>query len=700
MIQTKKYLALFVCLLLFVSSWGQTQWFEKSKLVETGVYYYPEAWPEVQWERDLSNIKKLGFEFTHFAEFSWAMLEPEEGKYDFAWLDKAVALADKHGLKVVLCTPTPTPPLWLTRKYPEVLLEKENGQKLDHGGRQHYSWSSVKYRELCTKIVSEIAKHYGNDKRIWGWQINNEPSHYGVDDYSEQVRVRFGQWLKKKYSSLDTMNKAWGNSFWSQTIDNWENVFIPNPTTSNNGLNPHGWLDFKRFSAAECADFVKLEADILRRYARKEQFVTTNFNYFFDDIDPWLSDKYLDFLSYTMYPVGGGYSNNWGYGSQYFRVGSADRISFANDFFRYKKGFTGVMEMQPGQVNWGLYNPQPLPGIIRAWLWNAYAGGCKFVCTYRYRQPLYGNEQYHNGIVGPDGVSLSRGGKEYVQFINEVEQLRKQYKPETKPPAEWLARKTAILWNWDNYWNTQSHPLTTQWNPERVLYKYNEAVKSVGAPVDYIDEATDFSTYKVLVAPMFQLVDKALIEKWKRYVNEGGHLILTPRVAQKDKNGHLWEATYGAVIEELTGSKLEGTDMLPENKIANVLSGNKTYQWNNWADIWSTGNDINVIATYSDQFYKGKAAAFNRMIGKGTVSVIGIDSEDGVFEKDIIRKIYETNGLKPLPLPSGLMMEWNDGFFIAINYNSDKNVIVPISSKAKLIIGSKILKPGEVAVWQ
>lgn len=155
---------------------AQSTWFNDKDLALTGVYYYPEHWDESQWERDFKQMHDLGFEFTHFAEFAWAQLEPEEGKFDFAWLDKAVALADKYKLKVVMCTSTATPPVWLSRKYPEILIKYEDGTLLDHGARQHASFASPRYRELSYKMIEKLAQHYGNDPRIVGWQLDNEPA--------------------------------------------------------------------------------------------------------------------------------------------------------------------------------------------------------------------------------------------------------------------------------------------------------------------------------------------------------------------------------------------------------------------------------------------------------------------------------------------------------------------------------------------
>src|SRR5665647_2366755 len=156
----KKTILIGLAMACFTMSYAQKQFFKAEKMVETGVYYYPEAWNPEQWDRDFKKMADMGFEFTHMAEFAWAQIEPTEGVYDFKWLDKALELAAKHNLKVIMCTPSATPPVWLTRKYPEVMVEMPNGQTAQHGTREQYSWSSPKYRELTTKVVEAMAKHY------------------------------------------------------------------------------------------------------------------------------------------------------------------------------------------------------------------------------------------------------------------------------------------------------------------------------------------------------------------------------------------------------------------------------------------------------------------------------------------------------------------------------------------------------------
>ena len=339
-----------------------SSWFNDKELTLTGVYYYPEHWDESQWERDFKRMHELGFEFTHFAEFAWAQLEPEEGRYDFAWLDKAVALAAKYDLKVIMCTSTATPPVWMSRKYPEILLKNEDGTVLDHGARQHASFASPLYRELSYKMIEKLAQHYGNDSRIVGWQLDNEPA--VQFDYNPKAEQAFRDYLRAKYNhNIQLLNDAWGTAFWSEAYSSFDEITLPKRVQMF--MNHHQILDYRRFAAAQTNDFLNEQCLLIRKYA-KNQWITTNYIPNYDEGHIGGSPA-LDFQSYTRYMV---YGDNEGIGRRGYRVGNPLRIAWANDFFRPIQGTYGVMELQPGQVNWGSINPQPLPGAVRLWMWS------------------------------------------------------------------------------------------------------------------------------------------------------------------------------------------------------------------------------------------------------------------------------------------------------------------------------------------
>ena len=688
----KKRLLAMVCGCLFCGGiFAQHTWFNDKDLTLTGAYYYPEHWDESQWERDLKQMHELGFEFTHFAEFAWAQLEPQEGVYDFSWLDRAVALAAKYDLKVVMCTSTATPPVWLSRKYPEILLKSEDGTVQDHGARQHASFASPVYRKLAYRMIEELARHYGNDSRIIGWQLDNEPA--VQFDYNQAAEEAFREFLKEKYHyNIQELNAAWGTAFWSEVYSRFEEITLPK--TAQMFMNHHQILDYRRFAAKQTNDFLNEQCRLIKKYA-KNQWVTTNY---IPDYDKGHigGSKDLDFVSYTRYMV---YGDNEGIGRRGYRVGNPLRIAMANDFFRPVNGTYGVMELQPGQVNWGSINPQPLPGAVRLWLWSVFAGGSDFICTYRYRQPLYGTEQYHYGIVGTDGVTVTPGGREYEQFMKEIRLLRKDYCPKEDKPETYLKRKTAILWNPENYWSIDRQKQNATWNTFAHVDKYYRTLKSYAAPVDFISEEKDFSQYPVMIVPAYQLAEKKLVARWKKYVEEGGNLVLTCRTAQKDRFGRLPEAPFGSMIDELTGNHIEFYDLLLPQDPGQVKMDEKVYTWNTWGEILQPGASNEVWATYTNEFYEGKPAVTFRKLGKGSVTYIGVDSSDGALERQVLDKLYSRLQIEVMNLPYGVTMEYRNGLGIVLNY-SDQPYQFALPQGVKVLIGTPNIATAGVLVFK
>ena len=635
----------------------------------------------------------MGYEFVHLAEFAWYKMEPVEGKYDFSWLDKVVNLCAKNNLKIVMCTPSATTPTWMRVNYPETFIMDGHYIRAENGTRGLNSTVNLKYRMFVGKIVSELAKHYGQSKNVIGWQIDNEPP--AIADYSPDSQEAFRKWLRDKYQTVEALNLAWGTAFWSQWFTNFDEVVIPNTTLVGWwGNNPHALLDFKRYCADCQADCLDFQAGILREHILDSQYITTNYTAICTGADPRRTKK-LDFAAYTAYPNGG--SAN--IGENGFRLGDSKSILFAAEYYKSVGGVSGVMEIQPGPVNWGSYNPLLLPGTVRMWLYHTFAAGGKLACSYRFRQINYSSEQYHAGIMKPDGVTLSPGGKEYIQFMKEVKLLRKEYKPNSKVPEKLAVKSTAILWNLENYWAIDRQKLTYQWDTWNYPVKFLELTKSLGAPTKVISEETDFSKYKFLIVPAYDLADAALVKKWKNYVANGGHLILTCRTATRNRDGHIWEGEWAAPLSNLIGAHLESTDMLSAYKNGTVSMGAANYKWNNWADLLSADKGTEVLATYDSEFYKGKAAVVRNKIGKGTVTYIGVDTDDSKLEKNILNQIYKATGAITEDYPEGIYTYWRDGFYFAVNYSSN-DYAMNLSANAKILVGEKILKPAGVLVWK
>lgn len=670
--------------------------FPPAELMNLGVYYYPEAWPATQWARDLANIRKLGMEFVHMGEFAWTFMEPEDGRFDFDWLDRNVQLAHAQGLKIVLCTPTPTPPIWLSEKHPEILMVDAAGRRQQHGTRQHACWSSGKYREHVARITHELGRRYGRDARIWGWQLDNELSHYGKEPcFCDACQAKFRRWLEQKYQSIDALNRDWGNAFWSQRYQRFDQIRLPNEKEFPAQFNPHHMLDAQRWFAAEAADYLRFQTAILRSHGGAGQWVTTNYMHSFPAINPALNAGDFDVVSWTLYPVHGAANR----GPLGFRLGDASILTFAADFHRSLNGRHGIMELQPGQVNWGEVNPQPYPGAVHLWIMRAFAAGAKFVCTYRYRQPLSGAEMYHYGLAGPDGVTPTNGGEQYAQAMRDIVALRKAAQPGTPPPPAYAARRAAILYGHDVRWDIDNHKQNKAWDTYEHLLKYHRALKRVGAPVDVITEEKDFSAYAFLVAPAYQLLDRELVARWTTFVQNGGHLILSCRTGQKDRRGHLWEAGWAEPIHDLIGGRIKFYDTLPPPNLAHVAAGEARHPWFTWGDVLEPRPGTQSLATYSDQYYAGEVAAMTRPLGRGTVTYIGVDSQTGSLESQLVREVYARAKIPTEDLAEGFLVDWRDGLWIATNH-TEQSQRAPIPAGAKVLIGQRDVPIAGVTVWQ
>lgn len=676
----------------------------KDNLMPGGVYYYPEAWKKEQWARDIRKMKELGFEFVHMGEFAWAKMEPKEGQFDFGWLDFCVNECQKNGLMVVLCTPTPCPPSWLTAKHPEVFVVNEEGRAWQHGTRLAVSYTHPVYLQYVNKIIDQLASRYGKNPTVIGWQLDNEP-HYGpLYDYSAHSEQRFVEWLKLKYKdNLDSLNYHWASMFWSVDVSDWSHVKLPNRKTNSLDASPHAMLDYQLFNAEELAKGLRHQANRLRKGIDPKQWITTNFAYnkFLPSVDPFLNKGDLDFASHTMYLTNT--YLNYAKDKLAFRLGSGMEISFAQELTESISGQTGIMELQPGQINWGAYNAQPYPGAVRMWVWHSFGMGEKFACTYRYRQPLVGGEQYHNGIMETDGITVARGGKEFVQALQEIKSLKK-INPKPSPDLE--SRRTAFLWKMGNLMDMENGKHTQQWNSWQHFFTYYENLKTMGCPVTFWQENDVFNpkTHPFLVAPAYQLMDYKLVAKLKQYVEAGGNLVLSVRSGQKNPSGHLWEGPLQAPILDLIGANIKYVDQLPPGISGKISFDGKSHDWTVWADVLELqnqpkyGQKAEVWGSHEDQFFAGNPALVHRKIGSGTVTYVGAWSNEQDLERLVLRKLYEKSGAKILNNPRYVFTDYRDGYWVTVNYTSVP-VQSPIPPNGKIVFGKKEVGPGEVCVW-
>jgi beta-galactosidase len=357
-----------------------------------GVCYYPEHWPEDLWEDDLDRMLEHGLEVIRIAEFAWNKFEPEESVFTFEFFDRFLELADNKGMRVIFCTPTATPPAWLTEKYTEVLNASMDGTLYRHGMRRHYNYNSLVYREFTKRIVEKLASHYGSHPAIIGWQIDNELNCEMNVFYSKSDHKAFRLYMKDKFKTLDALNDAMGTAFWNQTYSSWEEIYLSRPNNQNYN-NPHMALEEKRFFSQSTISFCKLQSDIIRKYVPKEIFITTNG--IFGHVDSHeMTDTALDFITYDSYPNFAFETN-----TDPKRPGNMNDRNCSRNLTRVRSISSnfGIMEQQSGPGGWDfrIKQPAPKPGQMRLWTFQSIAHGADFISYFRWRTCWIGTEIYN-----------------------------------------------------------------------------------------------------------------------------------------------------------------------------------------------------------------------------------------------------------------------------------------------------------------
>jgi beta-galactosidase len=595
-----------------------------------GASWYPEQWPEARWDADLALMQAAGLRMVRVGEFAWSSLEPEEGRFTLDWLDRAIAAAAAHHIVVVLGTPTDAPPAWLTSKYPETLRVDENGRRLQHGERRQFSYTSVKYRELCRRIVEQLARRFGHNPDVIGWQIGNE---YTEDSFDPESRRLFHEWLQAKYQTLDALNRHWTTAYWSQTYDSWDEI----PMGSGRG-NPGLLLDYKRFVTDEWRSFQRNQLDAIRRDAEPRQFITTNLGGL-----GW-ADRFnrreiaadLDLISWDTY-VGQGHVDPY-------------RIGATHDLVRGWKGRNfWVMEMQPASVDWAGISNSLDKGETRAMVWEAVGHGADCVAFWQWRSALSGQEQYHGALVGPDGQPLP--------FYAEAQQTAAEF-AQAGPVFTGTAPESqvAILHDYDSRWAIDFHPQSRLYDQIDVLLGYYRALRDVTQSVDIVDPTFPLDAYKLVVAPSLNVIPPDLARHLADYVARGGHLVLGPRSGMKDEFNALNTECQPGPLAATLGGRVEQFYALLEDVPVTGDWGRGT------ATIWAeqlapAAPDTGVVMRYgaANGWLDGQPAVITRPVGRGTITYVGAVLDAGLMHAAASALVAAAGVDSPtLPVPAGV----------------------------------------------
>jgi beta-galactosidase len=605
-----------------------------------GVCYYPEHWEESLWADDFRRMKEMNFSVIRIAEFAWSIFEPEEGVFQFDFFDRVLDLAQEYKLQVILCTPTATPPAWLTYKYPEVLNVSRDGVTYQHGQRRHYNYSSPIYRMLCARITTKMAEHYKNHPAVIGWQIDNELNCEINVFYADADHAAFRKWLQQKYSSLEKLNHAWGAVFWNQTYSNWEQIFLTRPTPSDSP-NPHQALDEIRFISDNTISFAKLQADILREIA-PSHWVTTNG--VFGHLDNHrMTNELLDFISYDSYPTFSAYDVIQEENPLLDRKWS---LNLSN--VRSISPHFCVMEQQSGPGGWtnriGL--PSPRPGQMRLWTYQSIAHGADMLLYFRWRTATIGTEIYWHGINDYHNQP-NRRVAEATQIGQELAKIGKEIVGTT------FIAEVALVRDYDNEWDGELDnwhgPLEAQ--SQKAWFK---ALQHRHIPVNLLNmkpetQLDELLHYKLLVYPHPTILTEECAKLLEAYVEQGGMVIFGARTGYKNLHGHCNMRAFPGSAAELCGITVEDFTLIKGYYKAPPVrwmngSGTALATADLFNDILRVESPtVEVIAEYAAEYYEGKPVLTKNTYGSGSAWYYG-----AAFNEHIAGEIIERMGLKSL----------------------------------------------------
>ena len=639
-----------------------------------GVCYYPEHWDEKIWGDDAKRMFDMGIRFVRIGEFAWSRLEPKRGAYDYGWLDRAIDILGNAGLKIVLGTPTATPPKWLMDEYPDIAPVDEQGRPRGFGSRRHYSFSSEIYARESAIIVEVLAKRYGKHKALAGWQTDNEYGcHLTVLSWGPQDLKAFRNYLRKKYQTTDQLNEAWGNVFWSMELNSFDEVSLPNLTVTE--TNPAARLDFWRFQSDQVAAYDKMQCDILRKHS-PGRFITHNFMGFFNEFDHWKLGENLDLASWDSYPVG--FTEQFPFSEdehvKWAETAHPDIAPFHHDLYRgVGRGRFWVMEQQPGPVNWAPWNPVPKLGMIRLWTWEALAHGAEVVSYFRWRQAPFAQEQNHAGLNLPGLSELSPGGNEALEVGVELKHIGKLPKSEQAP--------VAIVYDYEASWITRIQPQGRDFLYHELVFRWYEAVRRLGLDVDFVPPGHALHGYRLVLVPSLPHVSDAAL---KAFENSKGIVLYGPRTGSKTRNFEIPHGLPPGPLRELLNMRVTQVASLRPGLFEPVngkIEG-KAVRWREYLET-----DAKVLA----RFQNGDPA----LVANAHHHYLACWPDESLLNQ-LILTLAKAAGLSTTKLPPHIRLRKRGPWTFAFNYGP-KSWKLPKGIKPML--GKSVINAQDFAVW-
>lgn len=571
-----------------------------------GVSWYPEQWPEKDWDAELKLMRDAHISYVRVAEFSWATMEPREGVYDFGWFDRAIERAAAYGIKVVIGTPTAAPPIWMTQKYPQILLTELDGRQTRHGWRRQFAVGSALYREKAAGIAATIARRYGHNPAVIGFQIDNE---YGRETYDKETTKGFQQWLKSKYGTIDAYNKAQFNVYWSLDYADWDQIQIPG-IKEQPGLQ----LDWKRYFSVAWKEYQQAQIDAMRPHLAADKIITTNYVAQYDEFDFSVPAQALDVVGW-----------DW-----YFADPVLDPAEGAmlHDLYRgFLQRNPWIMEAAPGRMNWAERNYLQPRGELRAMVWQAISHGADAFAFWVWRSPLNGTETDHGAVLNAGG----RPNPVYTEISETGGDIAKVW-PILKGSTP--ITDVAMLYDYPSRWAVERQPLTKDYDVWKQFVRYRRALAPVSKGVDVLQQPDRLARYPLVVAPNLHLLNAKTAQALMDYVQGGGHLLLGPRAGVRDDEGSLLQPGQLGPLEDMLGARIDLAEVPPAPIAMNGPLG--TAQAQIWAErITPQAADVEPLYNYgkADGWLDNSPGVVTRKVGKGRITYVGAWLDDAALGK-------------------------------------------------------------------
>ncbi len=593
--------------------------------------YNPEQWPEEIWADDMRLLKEANIDIVTLNVFSWAALQPSEETYDFSKLDKIMEMVRDNGLQVCLATSTGAHPAWMAKKYPDILRTEFNGLKRKFGGRHNSCPNSPTYEKYSVRLAQKIAERYRDYNNIVAWHISNE---FGGECYCENCEKAFRVWLKKKYQTIENVNRAWNTAFWGHTFYDWDEIVLPNLLSEHFEQDRSQFqgitVDYKRFNSESILECYKREYDTLKAIT-PDIPITTNLMGFYKPLDYKMWAKYMDVVSWDNYP-----SNE----------DSPAQIAMSHDLMR---GINGgepflLMEQTPSVTNWLPYNALKRPGVMRLWSYQAVAHGSDSVMFFQMRRTVGACEKLHGAVIDHVGTNETRVFREVKALGAELKELGEQ------TLGAVTDAKAVIYFDWDNWWAIEcSAGPNCDLKYKDEIYNYYQALYKLNIPVDIVGPEDDLGKYQLLIAPILYMTKTGYDEKIRTFVKNGGTFVTTFFSGIADEHDLIVTGGYPGKLRDIMGIWVEESDALPSGAENHFTYRGKAYPAKLLCDL-SHLEGAEALSVYEEDFYAQMPAITKNQFGDGRAYYVATRSNEE-FYQTLMADICEECGVESLLAP-------------------------------------------------